>query len=181
MKRAEMQVTEQERKQAKLRGGNPNWVPGRSQNPKGRESKAQRHARRERIIKEWCKPHAGLAALRPAELMLLHEAAELMLVRVRNSVEQVRRANTISKILRQVGFLDKRGRPREPSQFEGRRSLGRAPRQARAQRVFQGLGWNHMKRDEKGGRYLTEQGVTKGEFRVGRVIGPIEIRPGETA
>jgi hypothetical protein len=78
MKGAEMQVTEQERKQAKPRGGNPKWVPGRSQNPKGRESKAQRHARRERIIEEWCKPHGGLAALRPAELMLLHEAAELM-------------------------------------------------------------------------------------------------------
>src|SRR6266508_3211547 len=179
-----MQVTEQERKQAKPRGGNPNWVPGRSQNPKGRESKAQRHARRERIIEEWCKPHGGLAALRPAELVLLHEAAELMIVRVRNSVDQVRRAKTISKILQQVGFVDRHDRrrgPAAPSQFDHLRPLGRGPWQPRAQRVFTMLVRNHMKRDEKVARYCAEHGVGKDDLVLVRVIIPFEARPGETA
>jgi len=184
MKRAEMQVTEQERKQAKPRGGNPNWVPGRSQNPKGRESKAQRHARRERIIEEWCKPHGGLASLRPAELMLLHEAAELMLVRVRNSVDQVRRANTISKILAQVGFVDKRGRrrqPEPPSQFDHLRPLGRGQWQPPAQRVFTMLVRNHMRRDEEVARFCAEHGVTDSDLLIARILIPFETRPGETA
>src|SRR5262249_58637864 len=69
----------------------------------------------------------------------------------------------------------------EPSQFEGRRSLGRAPRQARAQRVFQVLVRNHMKRDEEVARYCTEHGVTNDDLVLVRVIVPFEIRPGETA
>src|SRR5215831_14181494 len=159
MKRSEMQVTEQQRKQAKPRGGNPKWIPGRSQNPKGRESKAQRHARRERIIEEWCKPYGGLAALRPAELMLLHEAAELTLVRMHNSVQRLRRARTISAILQQIGIVGKRDRRRQsepPSQFDHLRP----PWQPREQRVFRMTVRNHMKRDEEVGRFCAEHRVT---------------------
>jgi len=180
MKRAEMQVTEQERKQAKPRGGNPNWVPGQSQNPKGRESKAQRHARRERIIEEWCKPYGGLAALRPAELMLLHEAAELTLLRVRNSVQRLRRARTISAILQQIGIVGKRdGRrqPEPPSQFDHHRS----PWQPREQRVFRMTVRNHMKRDEEVARFCAEHRVTADDVLTVRVIVPFQTLPGETA
>jgi len=65
------------------------------------------------IIGRWTEPHGGVAALRPAELDLLHQAAELSLMRPRTVEDQVRVANTISKILAQVGFADKR-RKREP-------------------------------------------------------------------
>jgi hypothetical protein len=177
-------VTEQERKQAKPRGGNPNWVPGRSQNPKGRESKAQRHARRERIIEEWCKPHGGLAALRPAELMLLHEAAELMLVRVRNSVEQLRRARMISAIMQQVGFVGKRDRrrqPEPPSRFDHVRPLGRGLSQPREQRSFMMVVKNHMRKDEEIARFCAQHGVTNSDLVIVRTIIPFETRPGETA
>jgi hypothetical protein len=86
-----------------------------SPNPRGRESKASRLARREAIIAEWCEPHGGIAVLKPAERDLLHQAAELSLMRPRTVEDQVRVANTISKILAQVGFADKR-RKRELSE-----------------------------------------------------------------
>jgi hypothetical protein len=184
MKRAEMQTAEQNPKQAKPRRGNPNWVPGRSQNPKGRETKAQRHARRERIIEEWCKPHGGLAALRPAELMLLHEAAELMLVRVRNSVEQLRRAGMISAILQQLGFVakrDRRGQPDPPSRFDHMRPLGRGLWQPREQRSFMMVVKNHMRKDEEISRFCAENGVTEHDQLIVTTLVPFETRPGETA
>jgi hypothetical protein len=103
----EKQETEQKR-------GNPRWVKGVSQNPRGRESKAARQARREAVIAAWAEPYGGVAALKPAELDLLYQAAELSLVRPRTVEDQVRVANTISKILAQVGFADKH-RKREPA------------------------------------------------------------------
>jgi len=106
-----LQSTKQEPQQE--RRGNPAWVKGTSQNPRGKESRASRLARREAIIGRWTEPHGGVAALRPAELDLLHQAAELSLMRPRTVEDQVRVANTISKILAQVGFADKR-RKREP-------------------------------------------------------------------
>ena len=106
MLQAQKQDTEQRPKQNR-------WRPGQSGNPRGRESKATRLARREATIARWAEPFGGVAALKPAELDLLHQAAELSLMRPRTVEDQVRVANTISKILAQVGFADKR-RKREP-------------------------------------------------------------------
>jgi len=92
--------------------GNPSWSKGVSANPRGRENAAQRRARRDAIIAAWAEPYGGIEVLRPAELMLLNQAAELSMVRPRRSQDQVRHANTISKILTQVGFVSKH--PREP-------------------------------------------------------------------
>jgi len=103
---AEKQDVEQRSKQRR-------WRPGQSGNPRGRESKASRLARREATIARWAEPYGGVAELKPAELDLLHQAAELSLMRPRTVEDQVRVANTISKILAQVGFADKR-RKREP-------------------------------------------------------------------
>jgi hypothetical protein len=86
---------------------NPKWLPGVSQNPHGRESKATRMARRDAILAEWAAPYGGVVALRPAELDLLRQAAELVLIRPRTAEDKVRAANTVSKILAQVGFVDK--------------------------------------------------------------------------
>src|SRR5262245_46654272 len=112
-----MEMTEQESEHKRSRG-NPNWVPGVSQNPAGRESKAVRLARRDAIIAGWAEPFGGVTVLRSAELELLRQAAELSMCRPRNAEDRVRHANTISKILAQVGFVDKRHRrePDPPSQ-----------------------------------------------------------------
>ena len=102
-----------EKQNAEQKRGNPAWGKGVSGNPRGRESKAARLARREAVIAAWAEPYGGIATLKPAELDLLHQAAELSLMRPRTVEDQVRVANTISKILAQVGFADKR-RTREP-------------------------------------------------------------------
>jgi hypothetical protein len=105
-------------------------------------------------------------------------------VRVRNSVDQVRRAKTISKILAQVGFVDRHHRRREPeapSQFDHLRPLGRGPWQPRQQRTFTALIRNHMRRDEEIARFCAEHGVTNSDLVIVRTIIPFETRPGETA
>jgi hypothetical protein len=107
-----LQSAKQEPQQDKPRG-NPRWVKGVSQNPRGRESKAARLARREATIARWAEPFGGVATLKPAEVDLLHQAAELSLIRPRTVEDAVRVANTISKILAQVGFADRR--KREPA------------------------------------------------------------------
>lgn len=105
---AEKQDAEQQSKQRR-------WRPGQSGNPRGRESKVSRLARREAIIARWVEPYGGIVALKPAELDLLHQAAELSLMRPRTVEDQTRAANTISKILAQCGLADKR-RKRELSE-----------------------------------------------------------------
>jgi hypothetical protein len=179
MKRAEMQTAEQKPKQAKPRGGNPNWVRGVSQNPRGRETKAEREARRDAIIAAWADPFGGVAVLRSAELTLLREAAEVSMCKPRNSEDRVRHANTISKILAQVGFVDKRRcrEPERPSRFNHLRG----PWQPRAQRVFRVIVTNHMKRDEEVARYCAEHGVTNDDLVLVRVIVPFQTGPHETA
>jgi hypothetical protein len=93
------------------------FPPAVSGYPHGRESKAARTARRERLISRWCEPYGGVSALVPAELDLLHQAAELALrnVRARTAEDAVRIANCISKIMAQVGLVN-RDQPREPAE-----------------------------------------------------------------
>ena len=94
------------------------WRKGTSGNPRGSESKAARLARRDAIIAGWCEPYGGLASLKPAEVHLLIEAADLaMRPRPRREEDHCRRVNAISKILAQVGLCDKRRR-REPPPAE---------------------------------------------------------------
>jgi hypothetical protein len=184
MKRAEMQTAEQKPKQAKPRGGNPNWARGVSQNPRGRETKAEREARRDAIIAAWADPFGGVAVLRSAELTLLREAAELSMCKPRNSEDRVRHANTISKILAQVGFVGKRDRRRQaepPSRFDHVRPLRRGLSQPREQRSFMMVVKNHMRKDEEIARFCAQHGVTEHDLLFVRTIVPFETRPGETA
>jgi hypothetical protein len=98
-------------------GGNPNWKRGESAYPYGRESNAARQARRDALIAEWAAPHGGVATLRPAELSLLNQAAELMLRPQPRKVDgQVRIANSVSRIIKQVFGSDARqSRKRAPA------------------------------------------------------------------
>jgi hypothetical protein len=84
--------------------GNPNWHKGTSANPRGRESYAARRARRERIVAEWAAPFGGVGVLKPAEVVLLDQAAELSLRRPRTAEDCVRIANSISKLMAQCGL-----------------------------------------------------------------------------
>jgi hypothetical protein len=95
------------------------FPPGASGYPHGRESKAARTARRERLISRWCEPYGGVSALEPAELDLLHQAAELHLrnIHARKAEDAVRIANCIAKIMSQVGLVN-REQPREPVAVE---------------------------------------------------------------
>jgi hypothetical protein len=104
-----MQDAEQAGEQSR-RLGNPSWTPGVSQNPAGRESKAQRRERIERIVAGWCEPFGGPSILQPAEYALLRTAAELTLHRPRRHEDAVRYANTISRILAQCGLANKHER-----------------------------------------------------------------------
>src|SRR5262249_19838399 len=104
------------------------YKPGVSGHPAGKESKAARTARRDAIMTAWAQPHGGLAVLTPAELELLRIAAELSMCRPRNAEDRVRHANSISRILAQVGFTDRgrrRAEPEPPSPFD--RLFGREP------------------------------------------------------
>jgi hypothetical protein len=106
-----MQATKQKPEQKPR--GNPSWIPGVSQNPAGKESKAARRARIERIVSDWCEPAGGTKAFNPAELALLARAAEMTLVLPRNPEDQVRVLNSIRGVLKQLGLVQHRRR--EPS------------------------------------------------------------------
>jgi hypothetical protein len=174
-----MQTTEQEREQSRgRRGGNPSWVRGVSQNPRGRETKAEREARRDAIIAAWAEPFGGVAVLRSAELELLRQGAELSMCRPRNAEDRVRHANTISKIMVLVGFVDNRRNRESAPQFQ---PLGRGPRRPPAQRVFSMRVENHMKHDEEVARYRAEHGLASDDFLLVRCFIPHERRAGETA
>jgi len=108
------------------------FQPGVSGNPKGSESKAERHARREALIRQWTEPFGGMASLQAAEIDLLHQAAELALRKYPRR-EAVRVANTISKILAQCGLVAgytgrrrRRSEPQPASPFDA--LLGRRER-----------------------------------------------------
>ena len=94
----------------------PGFQPGTSGNPAGGPTRAAREAARAAVIAEWTAPYGGIAALRPAELALLHQAAELSLRRPRGYYEQLRVANTISKIMAQCGLAHKAAGPRKASE-----------------------------------------------------------------
>ncbi len=117
------QTTEQGTEQRRV--GNPAWVRGRSANPRGRESKAARMSRRDRLIEEWTADIGGPASLTAAEIALLSQAAELaMAPSPRTHEDRIRYANTIAKILRQVGLVDRRGKRRlEPQHIPLREAL----------------------------------------------------------
>jgi hypothetical protein len=104
-----MQVTKQEPDQAKPRG-NPSWIPGISQFPAGKESKAARRARIDRIVADWCEPAGGIKAFNPAELALLSKAAEMTLVLPRDPENQVRVLNSVKSVLKQLGLVQHRKR-----------------------------------------------------------------------
>jgi hypothetical protein len=88
----------------------------RSGNLKGSLTAAAKRARLKDIVDGWI---AELVALGiragTAERLLLQRAAELSLVRPHRNEDQVRTANTISKLLAQAGFRKDRPRKRQPT------------------------------------------------------------------
>jgi hypothetical protein len=89
------------------------FPPGVSGYPHGRESKARRTARREKLIERWLAPHGGVGAVSPAELDLLHQAAELQLrnIRAARAEDAVRICNAIAKVMAMVGLVGRDGQP----------------------------------------------------------------------
>jgi hypothetical protein len=107
----EVQQPDQQAEQRRV-VGRP-FPPGVSGNPEGK-SKAARRARQDAIIARWAEPFGGTAALKPVEIDLLRQAADLTMSRPTRTEDRVRVSNAVSKILAQVGFCDKRRR-REPA------------------------------------------------------------------
>jgi hypothetical protein len=110
-----MQIPEQGPGQG--RRGNPDWKPGVSANPAGKESRAARRARIEIIVAEWARPFGGIGVLAPAELMLARKAAELSLCRPKRAEDTIRYCNTVGRLLAQCGLANKHERePIEPEE-----------------------------------------------------------------
>ncbi len=117
-----MQVAPQDRGQ--VTGQDGRFLKGRSGNPAGGLSRAAKLARRDALIAEWTKDIGGEAALTAPERDLLRKAAELMQLRTTRAEDQVRIANSVSKILAQVGLVNRRGKQREPEHVPLRDRLG---------------------------------------------------------
>jgi len=77
------------------------------------EAKATKQARRDALIAEWTKPIGGPSHLTAAELALAQQAAGLVMCRPRTAEDRVRCANLVSRILCQLGLVDRRGKKRE--------------------------------------------------------------------
>ncbi len=83
---------------------------GQSGNSFGSLSRAAQAQRRDALVAEWTREIGGPGSLTAAELALLHQAAELVLCRPRTAEDRVRCANLVSRIMAQVGLVDRRGR-----------------------------------------------------------------------
>jgi hypothetical protein len=103
------------------RDGNPAWGSrqdgtGRSGNPKGSLTAAEKRARLHSIVEDWVAELAQLGVRAgTVERTLLQRAAQLSLVRPHRNEDQTRTANTISKLLAQAGFRKDRPRKRRTS------------------------------------------------------------------
>jgi hypothetical protein len=102
------------------------FKPGRSGNPKGRESAAKRQARCDALIATWTAPVGGVAALKPAEIDLLRSAADVYLRPPRRGEDPVRRLNTVSKVLALIGLVDRRRKRERPATPNPHRPLAMA-------------------------------------------------------
>jgi hypothetical protein len=105
-----LQSAKQNPEHEKHPGGNPHWTKGVSGNPAGKESRAQRRERIERIVEAWAAPYGGTAVLAPAELDLALAAAELSLSKPRRHEDLTRRANTLARLLAQAGLASRHER-----------------------------------------------------------------------
>jgi hypothetical protein len=73
------------------------FQPGKSGNPRGRPSVAERRAKIEAKVAELAQRYGGLGNLDAVDLERLHQAADLLLNR--SHLDRVRRANTIVRLL----------------------------------------------------------------------------------
>jgi hypothetical protein len=114
-----MQTAEQASKQAtehvneKRRGGNPNWRPGVSANPRGRESKAQREAKIRAKAEQLAEGlGAKLDRMSGLDQEFLLKAADLLTRRARTGEDAVRLVNTARGL---VAAVERRAGRREAS------------------------------------------------------------------
>jgi len=91
-----MQLSEQQAS----RSGHKGFLPGRSGNPRGRLSAAQRHALVLAKAHELAQPIGGFGKLNSIEQELLMRAADLLQLKPRVYEQRVRRDNLVSRILR---------------------------------------------------------------------------------
>jgi hypothetical protein len=80
------------------------WPKGVSGNPAGEMSRAAKEARLDAIVAEWTRPYGGASNLPPCNVVLLKHAADLSLRRPRRADDQVRLANTVSRLVAQAGL-----------------------------------------------------------------------------
>jgi hypothetical protein len=102
------------------------WPKGTSGNPRGSESRAAKEARVDAIVAEWTRPYGGASNLPPCNVVLLKHAADLSLRRPRRADDQVRLANTVSRLVAQAGLASCREQPLEPVEVEREREYGEA-------------------------------------------------------
>jgi hypothetical protein len=91
-----MQLPEQQASQP----GHKGFLPGRSGNPRGRLSAAQRRALVLAKAHELAQPIGGFDQLNTIEQELILRAAELLQLKPRGYEQRVRRDNLVSRILR---------------------------------------------------------------------------------
>ncbi len=89
------------------------FKPGESGNASGRESNAAKAARIARKVDEWLAPFGGTGALKPAELDLVRQAADLQTSAPRKGEDTIRRARMIVGLLAAAGVVS-RHRRRKP-------------------------------------------------------------------
>jgi hypothetical protein len=97
----------------KRRGGNPNWRPGVSANPRGRESKAQREAKIRAKAEQLAEGlGAKLDRMSGLDQEFLLKAADLLTRRARTGEDAVRLVNTARGL---VAAVERRAGRREAS------------------------------------------------------------------
>ncbi len=110
------QSTEQSTEQRRV--GNPNWRPGVSANPRGRQTKAEREARLRAKCHQLARPFGGWGKLGVLDKVRIEQAARLLLdKRHRSPEDEIRYVNSIERLRRSVEARRGRREQHKPGPF----------------------------------------------------------------